>query len=377
MTEIIANPLGHSGSTRRLTTLKGRTGDQNVQFRHRNRCTQSLEFTENISSIDSVVLWIMNVQNLLSHDLPPRRRSDCMQEEGLQEAQRPHQYPTRHSIVSNNTLHDSHQSETPQASPVLSMQRLNDDSNCNLSPTKVDPKNITFELLFNGDTHYRARLPMKVQIYPHDTTESIVSTVKNFFGLYDEALAGVSFEDGHGNTLIASYENFATGMTVYVRVVPHLSPSWLAQAPAALDTTQIKSDRTPHLEEGFQMLPPTSMQASNHGQQISRPASRIARKQSRSPKLGGNQRSASAQNNRSRQAVKRESRENSFQARLEELNSDNVKGYNSSDGDVASVTSSFRARNEHLASAEISEVNIVEGGRRQKAKFESSVSEIG
>ena len=319
----------------------------------------------------------MNVQNLLSHEPPPHQSSDYMQEDGLQEAQRPHQYPTRHSIVSSSILLDMHHSGTSQASPDPSVQPLSDNSNSNPSPAKVDPKNITFELLFNGDTHYRARLPMKVQIYPHDTTESIVSTVKNFFGLYDEALAGVSFEDGLGNTLIASYENFATGMTVYVRVVPHLPASWLAQGPAAPDTnTQTKPDRTPHLEEGFQMLPPTSIQVSNHGQQLSRPASRIARKQSRSPKLSSHQRSVSAQNNRSRQALKRESRENSFQARLDELNSDNVKGYNSSDGDVASVTSSFRARNEHLASAEISEVNIVEGGRRQKAKFESSVSEV-
>ncbi len=49
--------------------------------------------------------------------------------------------------------------------------------------------------------------------------------------------------------------------------------------------------------------------------------------------------------------------------------------YNSSDDEGGSVTSSRKARNEQLASAEISEKNIVEGGRRQaqRAKFESSV----
>ncbi|KKY17098.1 putative zn 2cys6 transcription factor [Diplodia seriata] len=45
---------------------------------------------------------------------------------------------------------------------------------------------------------------MRVNIWPHDTTESIVATVKNFHGIYDGQGYGVSFEDRHGNTLIAS-----------------------------------------------------------------------------------------------------------------------------------------------------------------------------
>ena len=318
----------------------------------------------------------MNVENLLSHDLPPRRRSDFIQEDGLQEAQRAHQYPTRHSVGSSNYIIDTQRYGTPQDSSQYPIQSSGNAGGYSESPAKGDPKKITFELLFNRDSHYRARLPMTIQIYPDDTTENIVSTVKNFFGLYNDSLAGVSFEDGLGNTLIASYGNFAVGMTVYVRVVQDLSQAWDVQGQAGPSThPQIKSERTPHLEEGFQMPPPTHMQTLSHAQQISRPASRIARKQSRSPQLGITQRSASVQNSRAHQAVKRESRENSFQARLDELNSDNVKGCNSSDGEAASVTSSFRARNEHLASAEISEANIVEGGRRQKAKFESSVQD--
>ena len=317
----------------------------------------------------------MNVQNLLSHEPPPRRRSDIMNCDGQQDVQRAHQYPTRHSTTSTNSCNEQQRYGIPQGTPPYAIPPPNNLGSFSLSPTKTDPKNITFELLFNGDSHYRARLPMKVQIFPHDNTEGIVSTVKNFFGLYHGSIAGVSFEDGQGNTLIASYDNFANGMTVYVRVIADLSQSYTTDDPqTSPPLVQIKPERTPHLEEGFQMPPPTSVTNLNHAQQLSRPASRLARKQSSSPQLNGAQRSASVQKGRSRPSLMRESRENSFQARLDELNSDNQKSYGSSDGDAASVTSSFRARNEHLASAEISEVNIVEGGRRQKAKFDSSVS---
>ena len=66
---------------------------------------------------------------------------------------------------------------------------------------------------------------MRVQIYPHDTTESIVTTVKNFYGLYagPGGAKGVSFEDEQGNTLIARYENLRNNMIVYVRVIEEAS----------------------------------------------------------------------------------------------------------------------------------------------------------
>jgi hypothetical protein len=57
-------------------------------------------------------------------------------------------------------------------------------------------------------------------------------------------------------------------------------------------------------------------------------------------------------------------------------NSDAVNGYSSSDGGHGSVSGSRKAKSEQLASAEISLDNIVEGGRRKRAKFESSVSTI-
>lgn len=48
-----------------------------------------------------------------------------------------------------------------------------------------------------------------------------------------------------------------------------------------------------------------------------------------------------------------------------------MNGYSSGDGAPGSVSS--RTKSEHLGNTEISLDNIVEGGRRKRAKFESSV----
>lgn len=311
----------------------------------------------------------MNVENMLSHEIHPRRRSEIVTSDASQESQKPHQYPTRHSTQTTSFNHETHQYSTPHTSPAYNLHPRDSPDGYGRSPVKADPKHITFELIFNGDLRNRARLPMKVQIFPHDDTDGIVSTVKNFFGLYDEALGGVSFEDIKGNTLIASYENFENSMTVYVRVSPGPVPSWQTHQEAVSHPEHL-----PQLEEGFRMAPPQSTQLIHPSQSISRPASRPGRLQSVSPQMYGSQRTPSLPKSRARAGMKRENLDTSFQQRLEELNSEAIKGYNSSDGDAASATSSFRARNEHLASAEISEANIVEGGRRQKAKFESSVN---
>ena len=68
------------------------------------------------------------------------------------------------------------------------------------------------------------------------------------------------------------------------------------------------------------------------------------------------------------------SREDSFQGQLNDLNNETIKGDSSSDGEGGSVTSSRKARSEQLARADISLDNILEGNRRKRAKFESSVS---
>lgn len=230
-----------------------------------------------------------------------------------------------------------------------------------LSPVKgVEPKHVTFELLLHPQSpQARARLPMRVNIYPHDTTDSIITTVKNFFGLY--AGQGVYFEDRHGNTLIARYENFTHQTTVYVRVTPEDSERE-QYSPAARES---QSPRRPRLDEPFQMLPPSA----NH--HFSRPSSRTARQRSNSPRSGRGRRSVSASTNSKRTRPAAKSRTGSSHGSFAEAHGDE---YSDSDGGNGSVSSSRRNRAEQLASAEISLDNIVEGGRRKRAKFDSSVS---
>ena len=315
----------------------------------------------------------MDVAHLLSHDpISPARAqqaTDATQSEPL----RGHQYPTRHSVMSSNVSTDNQPFVSPQTSQPYNSEVHHISPGHGFSPSTPAPKNVAFELLFDGGTNHRARLPMRVQIFPHDTTESIVTTVKNFYGLYEGAAKGVSFEDDRGNTLIARYENFQNNMIIYVRVVPDYSRTWqsFGQIPNHA-VSPISAQRAHPFEEPSQMLPPQPAQVLNYGQPVSRPSSRVARKKSVSPRPSRTSRSASVHKSHPRTGPM--SREDSFQTHLDNLNSDPMKGYASSDGEGGSVTSSRKARSEQLASAEISLDNILEGNRRKRAKFESSVS---
>ncbi|CAJ2507675.1 Uu.00g088610.m01.CDS01 [Anthostomella pinea] len=212
----------------------------------------------------------------------------------------------------------------------------------------VNPKHVQFELLFPESPQYRARLPLRVQIYPHDDTESIISTVKNFYGLYHGG-KGVSFEDDRGNTLIARYENFVNKMVVYVRVIEE-SPQ-----PAA-----------PFGPSPFQAAP-IEYTAEQLGQHVSRPASRTSRRRSPSPDGSRGRRSASVSANPT--GKKGRSRSSKTRGPNYENRSDSFNGYSSGDGAAGSVSSKAK---EQLGNTDISVENIVEGGRRKRAKFESS-----
>jgi hypothetical protein len=242
-----------------------------------------------------------------------------------------------------------HTYQQPFANPSLADTTMSSNGTTP-APTKLRPKNIMFEYLLTETSQQRARLPMRVNIYPHDGTDSIITTVKNFYGLYDGN--GVSFEDKDGNTLIARYENFDDRMTVYVRVVDEVASN------AGTPPTQTTSPRRPRLGPAFEM------HSANGEQSISRPSSRAARKRSTSPSAQYGHRSTSVATNLSRARPNLKARINSIQGDFD-YDSD-------SDGGNASVTSSRRGRMD-VASAEISVDNIVEGGRRKRARFDSSV----
>ncbi|KAL2071260.1 hypothetical protein VTL71DRAFT_12495 [Oculimacula yallundae] len=99
------------------------------------------------------------------------------------------------------------------------------DQNTNSSAMKPTSKSVVFELLF-PEAQHRARPPMRVPIYPYDTTDSIMTTVKNSYGLHagPSGAKEVIFEDDQGNSLIARYENLRHNMVVYVRVIEDPTP---------------------------------------------------------------------------------------------------------------------------------------------------------
>ena len=229
------------------------------------------------------------------------------------------------------------------------------------------PKNVAFELLFLDSPQCRARLPMRVQIYPHDTTDSIVTTVKNFYGLYSGPTGskGVSFEDDRGNTLIARYENFSNNMVVYVRVIEEPPVTSAAYAPYHYHNAPVGAQAF-YGAEGYPVQQPQRF-----AQDISRPESRTSRRRSPSQNSARGRRSASTstsgKNGRSRSSKSH----NSGVRNHAESYPESINGYSS--GEDAHSTVSGKNK-EQLGNTDISVENIVEGGRRKRAKFESSVS---
>ena len=299
---------------------------------------------------------VMNVSNMLSESIEshPTQR---LQEGTQREQNNGHSYPTRR-MASIDAYPPSFTATDLAASTPRELNGL--------ATPSTTPKTVSFELLVDEARNARARLPMRVQIHPHDSTEDIIASVKSFFGLYDPQ--GISFEDNLGNTLIARYENFQNNSTVPVRVITANTSNNEVQTPWGYKPTSPQKLR--EFEEPISLPPPHPAQILNYGQPLSRPASRVSRKESISPKMT-QARPPLASKSRSRSGAK--SQGSSFQNGLDELN-DAHNGYSSSDGVAASVASSRKARSEQLATAEISVDNIVEGGRRKRAKFESSVS---
>lgn len=216
------------------------------------------------------------------------------------------------------------------------------------SPAKKDQKHVVFQLIDPEDPRFQARLPMRVMISTHDTTESIIATVKNFYGLYE---CGVSFENKEGISIVAAYGNFENDMTVFVRVVPQ---------PASARKEQVRdsaSPKKPSLGAPFMPQPSPGNSPSKNG-------TRSAGVRSMSPQSDIGRRSMSAAPGGKPRPQRTKSKDNSVMG--------DDAGYSSGDNGGGSVTSSRRSKTE-LVNAEISVDNIVEGGRR-KGAFESSVS---
>jgi hypothetical protein len=254
---------------------------------------------------------------------------------------------------------------TPPDHPIDGEHYSRNSLSHSLSPTALLPKNVAFELLLDENPKVRARIPMRVQIFPHDTTDSIVTTVKNFYGIYDGAASGVSFENENGTTLIARYENLRNNMTVYVRVIPvhayndDYDEHYFGPSP-------VDGRKRPSLGEPIHILTNQSPQLHDYVHPPSRPVSRVARKRSVSP---SNRSRRSVSQNKGRGGNK--SRGSSAHGSLVD---DGIAGFSDSDGGQGSVSGSRKARSDQFASADISKDNILQDGRRKRPKFDSSVS---
>jgi len=254
-----------------------------------------------------------------------------------------HEHPTRHAPDMYNAL--NRQGMNAQGTGRSSSGSAGGFGPQRASPMKKDQKHVVFQLIDPQDPRIQARLPMRVMISSHDSTDSIITTVKNFYGLYDY---GVSFENREGISIIAAYGNFENDMVVYVRTV--------AQPPGAgSERAHTMSPRKPTLGAAFEMRAPAV--ASAHSPSRARHGMR-----SMSPNSEYGRRSVSAVPGKVR-GSKSKSKENSVLG--------DGDGYSSDEGANASVTSSRRSKTEQV-NAEISVDNIVEGGRRKRA-FESSV----
>ena len=225
---------------------------------------------------------------------------------------------------------------------------------------RLPPKTVAFELLLDEGSKTRARIPLRILVNQHDDDQSIVTTVKNFYGIYDGH--GVSFEDVNGNILIANHENLADHSLVYVRTVagPEQAPGLSTLGPWS---GTLEPPRKTSLGEPFEMAPP-----SFHDQVYSpsRPSSRLARKRSSSPIYGRGRRSASQHHSGSVPVSRGSSVNGSYH--------EDGHDYSDSDAGRSSLTGSKRARSEQFASADISLDNVVQEGRRVKSLFDSSVS---
>lgn len=259
-----------------------------------------------------------------------------------------HQYATRHGPSSQESQYTARPYTNNMQRPAkVHSGAVTAAAYPRHSPTKKDQKHVLFQLIGHHDARIQARLPMRVMISPHDNTDSIIASVRNFYGLYDY---GVSFETSDGISIIAAWDNFDSDMTVYVRAVP--------LPPQSEHARESVSPKKAVLGAPFEMRPPVHSP--------SRSAVRSAGIRSVSPQSDTGRRSASAAPGHRSRTQRIKSKDNSVMG--------DHDGYSSDNNDNGSVASSRRSKVEEIK-AEITVDNIVEGGRRKRA-FESSVRRL-
>jgi hypothetical protein len=205
-----------------------------------------------------------------------------------------------------------------------------------LSPNG-DCKAVSFRL---RDSHCE---PKPFYIRPHDTTDSIMDTVKHLFGLSRQYDLGISLEDADGLSFIPSYDNFTDGMTVDVRIEESLPNNYAYRHSYNLRQSQ-----------GVSRYPNSRSVSPQSRGRRSTSATRMQMGSGRGRSL---KRSAMYLDHEADQEVYRDAVW--YQLAHQSLMPDDEE--------------EPRTKAASVASADISVENIVEGSRRKRPKFSSDV----
>ncbi|KAF2649714.1 hypothetical protein K491DRAFT_172300 [Lophiostoma macrostomum CBS 122681] len=136
-------------------------------------------------------------------------------EDGSEESDEESQQITPPKVGSDTEPRNVRQIDSSVTSTFsTSSQRQETEFEFEEEPAKL----VSFELLPGSPKpQHRARLALRVNILPHNTTKVIVARIRDFYGLFETT--DLSFEDSLGNPLVATYANFSDDMVVYVRVI--------------------------------------------------------------------------------------------------------------------------------------------------------------
>lgn len=263
----------------------------------------------------------------------------------------PTRYATRHST--NGTETEYGQSYQSSSNDGVNDRRLPGLAHLNIPPSPQDlpavfvpqnrgaqpaSKHVRFIHLLDGGE--KNRLTLSTKINTHDSTQSIIDAVRNFFGLFTCRLG---FEDITGSHIIPSYDNFEDNATIYLRGDPDATAEPIQYA---LDPQNLSPTKT------FPMLPPAS------NQPLSRSGSRLSNGFQLAPGFEYTPQVSPTKNA-------------GFDASPAEFTDHRGTGewlMQLPGGSVEDATGGSK-----IASAEISEANIVDGGRRKRAKFDTQV----
>lgn len=270
---------------------------------------------------------------------PPRRRSST--------ASLTPTPPLTAAMNVNSLLADAFPQRNQQIVNLPPVTATPQTHGCAMTPKSLSPNTGTKAVYFRLRNSQND--PKMFQIRPHDTTDSIMDTVKHMLGVSRQYDLGVSLEDEHETSFIPSYDNFIDGMTVYVRIEETISHNYIHR-------------HSYNLRQGG-----SNGAGSNSSRSYDYPASRSV-----SPNSRG-RRSTSA-TGRQRSLKRASLHQDADDDRYSEDFSPDGQWYGLPPQQfLPDDYEGSRTKAGSVASADISVENILEGSRRKRPKFSADV----